>query len=62
MIESDVVLSVLVPAAATQAASEVAQAIGNVGKSIFSKPKGFSPKSDRYKVLKKSTVISLDAY
>ncbi|WP_138504800.1 NAD(P)-dependent oxidoreductase [Nostoc sp. PA-18-2419] len=35
VIESDVVLSVLVPAAATQAAQEVAQVIGSVGKSIL---------------------------
>ncbi|MEH2287420.1 NAD(P)-binding domain-containing protein [Nostoc sp.] len=35
VIESDVVLSVLVPAAATQAAKQVAEAIANVGKSII---------------------------
>ncbi|MEH2026318.1 NAD(P)-dependent oxidoreductase [Nostoc sp.] len=35
VIESDVVLSVLVPAAATQAAQQVAEAIGNVGKPIL---------------------------
>ncbi|MBD2165975.1 DUF1932 domain-containing protein [Calothrix membranacea FACHB-236] len=35
VIESDVVLSVLVPAAATEAAAQVAEVIGNVGKSIL---------------------------
>jgi 3-hydroxyisobutyrate dehydrogenase-like beta-hydroxyacid dehydrogenase len=35
VIESDVVLSVLVPAAATEAAEQVAEAIGSVGKSIL---------------------------
>lgn len=35
VIESDVILSVLVPAAATEAAQEVAQAIASVGKSIL---------------------------
>jgi len=35
VIESDVVLSVLVPAAATEAAAQVAEVIGSVGKSIL---------------------------
>jgi 3-hydroxyisobutyrate dehydrogenase-like beta-hydroxyacid dehydrogenase len=35
VIESDVVLSVLVPAAATKAAEQVAEVIGSVGKSIL---------------------------
>ncbi|BAY64926.1 6-phosphogluconate dehydrogenase NAD-binding protein [Calothrix brevissima NIES-22] len=35
VIESDIVLSVLVPAAATEAASQVAEVIGNVGKNIL---------------------------
>ncbi|GAB1539018.1 NAD(P)-dependent oxidoreductase [Scytonema sp. NUACC21] len=35
VIESDVVLSVLVPAAATEAAQQVAQVIGSLGKSIL---------------------------
>ncbi|MEH2261812.1 NAD(P)-dependent oxidoreductase [Nostoc sp.] len=35
VIESDVILSVLVPAAATEAANLVAEAIGNVGKQIL---------------------------
>jgi len=35
VIESDVVLSVLVPAAATEAAEQVAKAIGSVGKSLL---------------------------
>ncbi|BAY34513.1 6-phosphogluconate dehydrogenase NAD-binding protein [Nostoc carneum NIES-2107] len=35
VIESDIVLSVLVPAAATAAAAQVAEIIGNVGKSIL---------------------------
>ncbi|MBD2200497.1 MULTISPECIES: NAD(P)-dependent oxidoreductase [Calothrix] len=35
VIESDIVLSVLVPAAATEAASQVAEVIGNIGKNIL---------------------------
>ncbi|QIR35978.1 DUF1932 domain-containing protein [Tolypothrix sp. PCC 7910] len=35
VIESDIVLSVLVPAAATEAAAQIAEIIGNVGKNIL---------------------------